>query len=174
MWTPDRSLLPRLPWSTQVCPGEDRAQTRHSCLGCGSPGGNRCVGKTVDTGVRDLALGGDFASAREGQPWRGPFLAPRGAGASMWGERECNVFSTLCASINSGALLQWHSRFPPQTFLLADFLPPSPSGCLLTANSTPPTSFALLSPRSSSQPPCTLLDTRPNPGHAWPCHRPSV
>ena len=53
MWATYRSLLPRLPWSTWVCPGEDWAWRWHSCLDHGSPGGTRCTGKPATTEARD-------------------------------------------------------------------------------------------------------------------------
>ena len=63
--------------------------------------------------------------------------------------------------LNCGALLLWQSGFPPQAFPVVDFLPLVPSGCLFTANSSPPPGFALQSLHSSPQPPCGLGHTRP-------------
>ena len=76
----------------------------------------------------------------------------RGGGRCVGAERGRNGGSTPCMSLKSGALLLWQSGFPPQAFLVVDFLPPVLSGCLLTAYSTPPLRFAPQSPLSSSQP----------------------
>ena len=80
MWVIHRSLLPRLPWNTLVCPGEDRAWRFHDCLSHRGPGGSRYAGKLVAMGARDPALVEDFLiawqPAQEGQPWWGLFLAP--------------------------------------------------------------------------------------------------
>ena len=54
VWTTHRSLLLRLPWSTRVCPGEDRVQRWHDCLGWRGPGGHKCMGKPA-TGTIDPA-----------------------------------------------------------------------------------------------------------------------
>ena len=118
----------------------------HSCLSHRSPSGDRCTGKPAAMGERESALVGAFSSAwrqvHEGQPWQGPFLVLGGrAEASTWGDRGCNGGSALCTSLNSGALLPWQSGFPPQAFPVVDFLPPVPSSCLLTANSSPPAGF---------------------------------
>ena len=86
-------------WSTWVCPGEDRVQRWHGCLGCGIPGGTRGAGKPVAMGTRDTALAGAFSSAQwqvhKCQPWLGFFYCPV-AGASVWGDRGYNGASILC------------------------------------------------------------------------------
>ena len=86
LWATHISLLPRLPWSTQVCPGKGRVWRWHNCLGRRCPGGDSCVRKPAATCARAPALVGAFPSAwqqvwrqaREGQPWWGLFLAPGG------------------------------------------------------------------------------------------------
>ena len=61
----------------------------------------------------------------------------------------------LSTGHGGGKLPVW---FCPQAFLVADFLPPIPSGCLLTPNSSPPPRLALQSPHSGTQPSCMLAD----------------
>ena len=82
MWATYRGLLPKLPWSTQVCPSKDRVWRWHGCRVMGAPvvtgvgGGSatardpvpllrRCMGKPVATGTRDLAPVGAFPSAQQ-------------------------------------------------------------------------------------------------------------
>ena len=120
MWATHRCPLPRLPWRTQVCPGEDRAQSWHGCLGQGSSGGNRCMGKPTATGVRDSALLGAFSSAQQqahnGHPWWSSFLVPGGQGP-VCGEREAAMaappsacYSTVVPCFHgSPGLLHRHS-----------------------------------------------------------------
>ena len=107
VWSIHRSLVLRLPWSSCVCPSEDRAWRWYDCLDHGSPDSAICAGKLVATDARDIALvrafSGARSEAREGQPWPGIFWQPaagvlgpslRGllllssAGTGVWGERE--------------------------------------------------------------------------------------
>ena len=82
---------------------------------------------------------------QESRPRREPVLVSREAVASEWRERlQCGPVP--CMSLNNGASLLWQSGFPPQAFPVADFLTPIPSVCLLTANSSPLTRFALQTP----------------------------
>ena len=55
-----------------------------------------------------------------------------------------------------------------------DFLPPVPSVRLPTANSSSHSGPVFQSPHSSSQPPCTPVNTRPSPGHVGLWYGPSV
>ena len=106
VWSTHRSLALRLPWSSWVCPSEERAQRWYDCLDCGSPSGAKCAGKPLARDARDMALGsrhmraspeGAFSIAwqlvHESQPWEGFFYCSS-AGASMWGERGYNSGST--------------------------------------------------------------------------------
>ena len=72
VWSTHRSLVLRLPWSSWVCPCEDKAQRWYDCLDRGSPGSAKCPGKSAATDARDMALVRAFSSAqlkaREGQP----------------------------------------------------------------------------------------------------------
>ena len=114
-------------------------------------------------------------AAALGPALAGPFHSTWGDGQGLVrGERGCSCRSIPCMSLNSGALLPWQSRFPLQAFPVADFLPPIPIGCLLAANNSTPPGFVLQSPRSSSQPPCTPVDTHPSVGHAVLLHGLSV
>ena len=77
MWSAHRSLVLRLPWSSWVCPCEDRVQRWYDCLDHGSPSSAKCTGKPVAMDARDMALVRDFSCAQhkahEGQPWLGFF-----------------------------------------------------------------------------------------------------
>ena len=131
MWSTHRSLVLRLPWSSWVCPIEDRAQRWYNCLDHRSPGNVKCTGKPAVTGTRDITLVRSFSGARhkvsegqywpgfssaqpqtrEGQPWEGFFYCPS-AGAGVWGERGYNSGSSPCVWLSSSALLPC-CRFPP-------------------------------------------------------------
>ena len=80
VWSIHRSLVLRLPWSSCVCPSEDRAWRWYDCLDHGSPDSARCAGKPAATGARDVALvrafSGTQCMARQGQPWLGFFWRP--------------------------------------------------------------------------------------------------
>ena len=53
-WSTHRSLVLRLPWSSWVCPSDDRAQKWYDCLDSSIPGGAKCAGKPEATGARDI------------------------------------------------------------------------------------------------------------------------
>ena len=89
----------------------------------------------------------------------------------MWGRRGG---SFPCMWLSSSAPLPWQSSLPSSAFPAVDFLPPVPSVRLPTANSSSRSRPVLQSPRSSSQPPCTPMNTHPNPGHVELWYGPSV
>ena len=180
LWATHISLLPRLPWSTQVCPGKGRVWRWHNCLGRRCPGGDSCVRKPAATCARAPALVGAFPSAwqqvwrqaREGQPWWGLFLAP-GWGRGRCVEREAAMVAPPPAC---------HSTVEPCFYGSLGFLHKhswlwtSPSHPIrLSPHSQQQSSpqFALQSPGSSSQPPC-MVDTHPSLGHTGLWHGPSV
>ena len=72
----------------------------------------------------------------------------------MHQKRGCNGAPAVCISLNDSALLVWLSGFPPQAFLVADFLDPVLSGCLLESNSNPFPGSALQTPHQHPAPPC--------------------
>ena len=96
--------------------------------------------------------------------WWEPSLVPVEAGVGMWGKR-LQWQPCLCLSLSNGALLLWRSGLPPQAFLVVELLNPVPTGCLLTANSSPLPRSALQTPRSSTQPLCAPTDTHLGLGH---------
>ena len=132
MWATHRGLLPRLPWSTQVCPSEEGAQ-RWQQLGSWE-----CLPQWGH---------GAEEKAAASRLWE-PCLFPRWQGP-VRGEGGCNGGPAPCTSFNNGASFLWHSEFPPQEFPVADFLTPVPSGCLLTANNSPLPGSVLQTPCSS-------------------------
>ena len=91
VWSTHRSLVLRLPWSSWVCPCEDRAQRWYDCLDRGSLGSAKCAGKRRPRGTRDMALVRAFSGVRhkahEGQPWLGFFwcLAAGARGPTLKG-----------------------------------------------------------------------------------------
>ena len=93
VWSTYRSLVLRLPWSSWVCPSEDRVKRWSDCLDCGSPGSANCAGKPAATGARDMAIVRGFSGSRwpahESQPWDGFSYFPA---ASMWGPPLMGAF----------------------------------------------------------------------------------
>ena len=146
----------------------------HGCQGIGRPGGNRFVGESVT--VRELPLVGAFPNSRlltqDDQPWRVLFLVPGrkltwvspsggfssclgGEGVAR-GERGFSDSFTTRLSLNNDTLFLWQSGFTPQAFLVAYFLTPIHSGCLLMANISPPRGFTLQTTFQHPAPMCTV------------------
>ena len=77
--------------------------------------------------------------------------------ATVHGDAESDTTELLTLHF----LLLWQSKFSPETFLVANFLTPTSSGCLLTALPR----FALQTPGSSTQSPLALTNTYLRLGH---------
>ena len=73
----------------------------------------------------------------------------------MTGVQTC----ALPILLNQGASLLWCSRLPPRAFRVEKHHTTIPSGCVLIANSSPLPRSALQTPHSSTQPPCTPVDS---------------
>ena len=147
-------------WSAHY--GRDRACKGTSSQGCEglSPAGNNCVGEMEAVDMRRATL-------------VNPFLVLKEAGTSTWGER-LNGSPAPYTSVNNGALFLRWSWFPPQGFLVAEFITPIPSGCLLAVNSSPLPGFVLQIPLSCTQHLSTPIDTCLRLGHVGLWHGPSV
>jgi len=128
----------------------------------------RCMGKSVATVTRDSALErGLFSTkwqAQKGQSQWGSFLAPAGQQGSAHGEKACDGIP-LHKHHSILAPCFWQSQFPPQVFLVVNILILAPICCLLLPRSSP-LCFTLQSACFSTQPLCTLMDTRPRLGHS--------
>ena len=151
--------------------GDCGSQRRGSPSSNGACGGASGFGHERDIHGSNGAVGGAGAYGhKRSSPSRGPSWCPERQQLER-GETGYNGDLALCASLNIGATLLW---FPPQAFLVSDFLTPIPSGRLLTANSNPLPRLALQTPRSSTQPLSALVDTCLRLWHAGLWHRPSV
>ena len=89
MWVTHRSLLPRLPWNTWLCPSEDRVRRWHDCLGWGKLWQRQVHGKARSHRCNRSGPSA-WWPAQEGQPSWGLFLAPGGTGGWCM-EREATM-----------------------------------------------------------------------------------
>ena len=95
---------------------------------------------------------------RVDQPQWGLSKGLRGRGQCM--RREAAMAAPPPISLRNGTLILCQAGFPLQAFLVADFLTPVPSGCLLASRSSSP---CVCSPVSKSQHPASM----PTVGHMF-------
>lgn len=122
-----RCQLPRLPWNTQVCLGENGQRCSIVGWSQGSPSSDGHTGEPVSMGTRKLAQGRSFLLApghghERASPSRGPSYC---SGRQDWHVgREGAIAASPFLAFNHGMLLLWQSEFPPQVFPVIDFLTP--------------------------------------------------